>query len=156
MFIKRASPAEARTSFHYKHSSFLHFCHALGLKIALILLLRHFWTLNLSSFKQRKGNNIYRLARTWSSYKYSNVAENGRTLKVSLQQRSSKVTWNYTWNLTPLKSPWNLRLTLRFSQHDREFFCLLQYFISRGIKLAASQADRLRSACSLAIIYFYN
>ena len=94
----------------------------------MLLLIRQFWTLNLSSFKQRKGNNIYRLARTWSSYKYSNVAENGRTLKVSLQQRSSKVTWNYTWNLTPLKSPGNLHLTLHFSQHDREFFCLLQYF----------------------------
>ena len=52
---------------HYKKSSFLHFCHALGLKIALILLLRHFWTLNLSSFNQRKKNNIYRLARTCNS-----------------------------------------------------------------------------------------
>ena len=36
-------------------------------KIALILLLRHFWTLNLSSFNQRKKNNIYSLARTCNS-----------------------------------------------------------------------------------------
>ena len=35
--------------------------------LTLILLLRHFLTLILSSFKQRKGNNIYRLARTWNS-----------------------------------------------------------------------------------------
>ena len=28
-----------------------------------------------------------------------------------------------------LKSPGNLHLTLRFSQHDREFFCPLQYFV---------------------------
>ena len=54
-------------NFHHKHSSLLHFCHALGLKLAVILLLRRFWTLNLSSFKQRKGNNIYRLARPWHS-----------------------------------------------------------------------------------------
>ena len=36
----------------------------LALKIALILLLRHFLTLNFSSFKQKKGKNIYRLAQT--------------------------------------------------------------------------------------------
>ena len=74
-------------------------------KIALILLLRHFWTLNFSSLKQRKGNNIYKLTQTWnsecSSYKYSMWQRtNVRTLRVCLQQRSSKVTWNYTWNLT--------------------------------------------------------
>ena len=72
-----------------------------------------------------------------------------------LQQRSSNVTWNYTWNLSLLKSPGNptpyITLTLHFSQHDREFLCLLQYF-ARLTKLAASQADLLRSACSLAII----
>ena len=81
------------------------FCHVLGFKIALILLLRHFWTLNVSSLKQRKGNNIYKLTQTWnsecSSYKYSMWQRtNVRTLRVCLQQRSSKVTWNYTWNLT--------------------------------------------------------
>ena len=81
------------------------FCHVLGLKIALILLLRHFWTLNFSSLKQQKGNNIYKLKQTWnsecSSYKYSMWQRtNVRTLRVCLQQRSSKVTWNYTWNLT--------------------------------------------------------
>ena len=74
-------------------------------KIALILLLRHFWTLNFSSLKKRKGNNIYKLTQTWnsecSSYKYSIWQRtNVRTLRVCLQQRSSKVTWNYTWNLT--------------------------------------------------------
>ena len=42
-------------------SSFLQFCHALGLKINLILLLRHFWTLNYQTFKQQKGNKIYKL-----------------------------------------------------------------------------------------------
>ena len=72
--------------------------------IALVLLLRHFWTLNFSSLKQRKGNNIYKLTQTWnsecSSYKYSMWQRtNVRTLRVCLQQRSSKVTWNYTWNL---------------------------------------------------------
>ena len=74
-------------------------------KIAVILLLRHFWTLNFSSLKQWKGNNIYKLTQTWnsecSSYKYSMWQRtNVRTLRVCLQQRSSKVTWNYTWNLT--------------------------------------------------------
>ena len=64
-----------------------------------------------------------------TKYKYSSVAENNvQTLKVCLQQRSSKVMWNYAWNLMLLKSPGNLHLTLHFSQHDREFFCLLQYF----------------------------
>ena len=42
------------------NSSFLQFCHALGLKIALILLVRNLGTLNFSSFEQRKGNNIYK------------------------------------------------------------------------------------------------
>ena len=42
-------------------SSFLQFCHTLGLKIDLILLLRHFLTLNYPSFKQQKGNEIYKL-----------------------------------------------------------------------------------------------
>ena len=42
-------------------SSFLQFCHALGLKIDLILLLRHFWTLNYPTFKQQKGHKIYKL-----------------------------------------------------------------------------------------------
>ena len=81
------------------------FCHVLGLKIALILLLRHFWTLNFWSLKQRKENNIYKLTQTWnsecSSCTYSMWQRtNVRTLRVCLQQRSSKVTWNYTWNLT--------------------------------------------------------
>ena len=77
----------------------------LALKSVFILLLRHFWTLNVSSLKQRKGNNIYKLTQTWNSecrsYKYSMWQRpNVRTLRVCLQQRSSKVTWNYTWNLT--------------------------------------------------------
>ena len=38
---KTISAAEATTSFYYKHSSFLRFYPALGLKIAPILLLRH-------------------------------------------------------------------------------------------------------------------
>ena len=56
--VKTISAAEK--GIHYKHSSFLQFCHALGLKIALILLVRNFGTLNFSSFEQRKGNNIYK------------------------------------------------------------------------------------------------
>ena len=46
MFIKPFNFSCWGENFHYKHSLLLHFCHALGLKIALILLLRHFWTLN--------------------------------------------------------------------------------------------------------------
>ena len=44
--------------------------------------------------------------QTWNSsacslYKYSMWQKtNVRTLRVCLQQSSSKVTWNYTWNLT--------------------------------------------------------
>ena len=100
--------AETRISTASTPRSCRNFCHTFGLKIALILLLRHFWTLNFSSLKQRKGNNIYKLTQTWnslcSSYKYSMWQRtNVRTLRVCLQQRSSKVTWNYTcntWNLT--------------------------------------------------------
>ena len=44
--VKTISAAEEGISSHYNHSSFLQFWNALGLKIALILLLRHFWTLN--------------------------------------------------------------------------------------------------------------
>ena len=61
-----------------------------------ILLLRHFETLNFSSFKQRKGNNIYKLTRIvmW-------LRTDVRTfIGVCLQQRSSTGTWNYMWNLT--------------------------------------------------------
>ena len=70
-----------------------------------------------------------------------------------LQQRSSKVTWNYTWNLTLLTSPGNLHLTLHLHY---TFYSTIENFsaccnTSRGIKLVASQADRLRSAYSLAI-----
>ena len=50
------------------NSLFLQFCHALDLNITLILLLRHFLTLNVSSSKQRKGNNIYKLTRPWISH----------------------------------------------------------------------------------------
>ena len=100
--------AETRISTGSTPRSCRNFCHIFGLKIALILLLRHLWTLNFSSLKQRKGNNIYKLTQTWnslcSSYKYSMWQRtNVRTLRVCLQQRSSKVTWNYTcntWNLT--------------------------------------------------------
>ena len=35
-------------------SLFLQFCHALGLKINLILLLRHFWTLNYPTFNSKR------------------------------------------------------------------------------------------------------
>ena len=95
------------------------FFHVLGLKIALILLLRHFWTLNVSSLKQRKGNNIHKLTQTWNSdcslYKYSMWQRtNVRTLRVCLQQRSSKVTWNYTWNRTLRR--WILVLPTVYSQ----------------------------------------
>ena len=82
------------------------------------------------------------------------MAENNvRTLKVCSQQRSSKVTWNYTWNLTLLKSPGNLHLTLHLHY---TFYSTIKNFsaccnTSRGIKLAASQADCLCSASSLAI-----
>ena len=82
------------------------------------------------------------------------MAENSvRTLKVCLQQRSSKVTWNYTWNQTLVTSPWNLHLTLHlhYTFHSTIENFSACYNTSSGIKLAASKADRLRSACSLAI-----
>ena len=77
----------------------------LALKSLLFICSDIFWTLNFSSVKQRKGNNIYKLTQTrnseCSSYKYSMWQRtNARTLRVRLQQSSSKVTWNYTWNLT--------------------------------------------------------
>ena len=118
--------------------------------------LSHFLTLNLSNFKQRKGNNIE--IASCSSYKYSSVAENNvRTLKVCLQQRSSKVTWNYTWDLTLLKSPGNLHLTLHphYTFHSTIVNFSACCNTSRGITLAASQADRLRSACSLAVMHYW-
>ena len=82
-----------RREFHCKHSSFRPVVTSamfLAFKIALILLLRHFWTLNFSSLKQQKGNNIYKLKQTWnsecSSYKYSMWQRtNVRTLRVCLQ-----------------------------------------------------------------------
>ena len=49
----------------------------------------------------------------------------------------------------PRESTPYITLKLHFSQHDREFSACCN--TSCGIKLAASQADRLRSACSLAI-----
>ena len=63
---KTISAAEARISTTSTPHSYIS-AMLLAFKITLILLLRHFWTLNLSSFKQQKGNNIYRLARTWNS-----------------------------------------------------------------------------------------
>ena len=103
--VKTISAAETGISTASTPRSCRNFCYVLGLKIALILLLRHFWTLNFSSLKKQKGNNIYKLTQTWnsecSSYKYSIWQRtNVQTLRVCLQQRSSKVTWNYTWNLT--------------------------------------------------------
>ena len=103
--VNTISAAETEISTASTPCSCRNFCHVLGLKIALILLLRHFWTLNFSSLKQRKRNNNYKLRQTWnsecSSYKYSTWHRtNVRTLRVCLQQKSSKVTWNYTWNLT--------------------------------------------------------
>ena len=60
--VKTNSAAEVRISTTLAlKSSFLQFCHAFGLKINLILLLRHFWTLNYPTFKQQKGNKIYKL-----------------------------------------------------------------------------------------------
>ena len=109
------------------------FCHVLGLKIALTLLLRHFWTLNFSSVKQWKRNNIYKLRQTWnskcSSYKYSTWHRtNVRTLLVCLQQKSSKVTWNYTWNLTLRR--WILlgstvSLQMKFYRHETTHHAVL-------------------------------
>ena len=101
--VNTISAAETGISIASTPCSCGNFCHVLGLKIALILLLRHFWTLNFSSLKQR--NNIYKLTQTWnskwSSYKYSTWQRtNVWTLRVCLQQNSSKVMWNYTWNLT--------------------------------------------------------
>ena len=77
-----------------------------------------------------------------------------RTMSVCSQQRSSKVTWNYTWNLTLLNCPGNLHLTLHshytFHSMIKNFSACFNTLC--GIELAASQADRLRSACSLAIM----
>ena len=51
-----------------------------------------------------------------SSYKYSSVAENNvRTLKVCLQQRSSKKSRDTTRESNATKSPGNLLLTLDFN-----------------------------------------
>ena len=121
--VKTISAAETGISTASTPRSCRNFCHVLGLKIALILLLRHFWTLNVSSLKQRKGNNIYKLTQTWnsecSSYKYSMWQRtNVRTLRVCLQQRSSKVTWNYTWNLT-LRRWINLSVTSSLSANRK-------------------------------------
>ena len=57
---KTISAAEARISTTSTPRSYIS-AMLLAFKIALILLLRHFWTLNLSSFKQRKGDKIYTL-----------------------------------------------------------------------------------------------
>ena len=51
MFIKPFNFSCWGENFHYKYSSFLHFCHALGLKIALILLpIKTFLNLKLYNF----------------------------------------------------------------------------------------------------------
>ena len=84
-----------------------------------------FWTLNYSIFKQGKGRKIYKLTRTWfatrSSYNYSMwKRKDVQTFKVCLQQRLSKVTWNYTWNLTLrrwISLRWN---SIRFVLADEE------------------------------------
>ena len=64
-----------------------------------------FWTLNYLIFKERKGRKIFKLTEiliaTRSLYNYSKWERTGvRTFGVRLQQRSSKVKWNWTWNLT--------------------------------------------------------
>ena len=56
-----------------------------------------FWTLKYSSFKQQKGRKIDKLMCL-------GVRTDVRTFGVCLQQRSSKATWNYTWNLTLRRS----------------------------------------------------
>ena len=82
-----------------------------------------------------------------SSFTYSSVAENNaRTLKVCLQQRSSKVTnvklhvKSYATKIPRESTPY-ITLTLHFSRH-----------LPAAILRVGSQADRLRSACLLAII----
>ena len=67
---------------------------------------------------------------------------------VCLQQRSSKVSWNYTWNLTALNPQGIYTLHYTFHSTIENFSACCN--TSCGTKLAASQADRLRSACSLA------
>ena len=59
--LKQFQPLRREFQLQALKSSFLQFYHALGLEIDLILLLRHFWTLNYPSFKQQKGNEIYKL-----------------------------------------------------------------------------------------------
>ena len=87
--VKIISAAETGISTASTPRSCRTFCHVLGLKIALILLRRHFWTLNFSSLKQRKGNNIYKLTQTWNSGECSWYSiwqrTNVRTLRVCLQ-----------------------------------------------------------------------
>ena len=131
--VNTISAAETGISTASTPCSCRNFCHVLGLKIALIILLRHFWTLNFSSLKQRKRNNIYILRQTWnskcSSYKYSTWHRmNVRTLLVCLQQKSSKVTWNYTWNLTLRR--WILlgstvSLQMKFYRHETTHHAVL-------------------------------
>ena len=58
--LKQFQPLRWEFQLQELKSSFLQFCHALGLKIDLILLLRHFWTLDYLTFKKQKGNKIYK------------------------------------------------------------------------------------------------
>ena len=107
----------------------------------------------MSSFKQRKGNNRHSGLEiaSCSSYKYSSVAENNIQTLFTTKVIKSHVKLHVKSDTAkiPRESAPYITLKLHFSQHDREFSACCN--TSCGIKLAASQADRLRSACSLAI-----
>ena len=62
-----------------------------------------------------------------SSYKYSSTNFEGLfSTKVTISHVKLHVKSNAT--KIPRESTLDITLTLPFSQHDREFFCLLQYF----------------------------
>ena len=82
---------------------------------------------------------------------------NSRARHVSLSNDITHQNTRFHWSL--LKSPGNLILHcvhLHYTFHSTIENFSACYNTSRGIKLAASQASRLRSACSLAIKLRWN
>ena len=95
---------------------------------------------------QGNGKNVFSLT---SKHKIINCL----TRHASLSNDITHQNTSFHWSL--LKSPGNL--TLHYVALHYTFHTTIENFsaccnTSRGIKLAASQAWRLRSACSLAII----
>ena len=118
-----------------------------------------------SSLEEGNVRQVYttQWSGKWEKYVFSLTSEhkiiNSHTRHASL---SNDITHQNTrFHCYLLKSPGNL--TLHYVALPYNFDTTIENFsaccnTSRGIKLAASQASRLRSACSLAIIskYFPN